>query len=88
MDHDEGSGKYSAHNLMSSVGIELIYGYMLNANGNSRHPIGSLVYRVYVMHIGFNYNIKASYLPLSVQSCWTMLVSCTNHLAGYEDRTL
>ncbi|KAG2181569.1 hypothetical protein INT44_008384 [Umbelopsis vinacea] len=25
---------------------ELIYGYMLNANGNSRHPIGSLVYRV------------------------------------------
>lgn len=39
---------YALSNFQVSVGVfnELIYGYMLDANGTSRHPIGSLVYRV------------------------------------------
>ncbi|KAG2180274.1 hypothetical protein INT43_004063 [Umbelopsis isabellina] len=33
-------------NGFSHQSEELIYGYMINASGSSRHPIGSLVYRV------------------------------------------
>ncbi|CAM0139405.1 unnamed protein product [Umbelopsis sp. WA50703] len=39
---------YAISNYQVDIGTfnELVYGYMINANGSSRHPIGSLVYRV------------------------------------------
>jgi len=36
----------SGYQIQVGVFNELIYGYMINAPGSSRHPIGSLVYRV------------------------------------------